>query len=67
MHARQLYTIEDECVKIPKNCMHAISRRDARGKVIIMDMVVGHDKSNTKHLETQVNFDPFIIYDGQWG
>jgi len=53
---------DDECVKILKNCMQAISPRDAGGKVIIIDMVVGHDeKSNIKHLETQVMFDLFIM------
>ena len=32
------------------------------GKVIIMNMVVGHDeKSDTKHLGTQVMFDLFIM------
>ncbi|OEL16668.1 O-methyltransferase ZRP4, partial [Dichanthelium oligosanthes] len=44
-----------------KNCMQAISPRDAGGKVIIMDMVVGYGPSNIKHLETQVMFDLFIM------
>nr|APY20202.1 BX14 [Zea mays subsp. mays] len=48
---------DDECIKILKNCKQAISPRDAGGKVIIMDVVVGHGQSNMKRLETQVMFD----------
>jgi hypothetical protein len=48
---------DDECIKILKNCKQAISPRDAGGKVIIMDVVVGYGQSNMKRLETQVMFD----------
>ncbi|XP_066328926.1 5-pentadecatrienyl resorcinol O-methyltransferase-like [Miscanthus floridulus] len=55
---------DDECVKILKSCMQAISPRDAGGKVIVMDVVLGlghDDKSNIKRLETQVMFDLFVM------
>ncbi|AQL05850.1 5-pentadecatrienyl resorcinol O-methyltransferase [Zea mays] len=52
---------DDECVKILKNCRQAISPRDAGGKVIILDMVVGYGQPNITHLETQVMFDLYIM------
>ncbi|CAL4902272.1 unnamed protein product [Urochloa decumbens] len=51
-----------DCVKILKNCKKAIPPRDAGGKVIILDMVVGAGPSNIKHKETQVMFDLFIMF-----
>ncbi|KAL6609661.1 hypothetical protein ACP70R_039631 [Stipagrostis hirtigluma subsp. patula] len=54
---------DTECVKIIKNCKKAIPPKDAGGKVIILDMVVGAgSSSNLKHQETQVLFDIFIMY-----
>jgi hypothetical protein len=50
-----------DCIKILKNCKKAIPSRDAGGKVIIVDMVVGGQSSNNKHKETQVLFDLFIM------
>nr|ACF84530.1 unknown [Zea mays] len=50
-----------DCIKILKNCKKAIPSRDAGGKVIIVDMVVGGQSSNIKHKETQVLFDLFIM------
>uniref|UniRef100_A0A0A8YPL8 O-methyltransferase C-terminal domain-containing protein n=1 Tax=Arundo donax TaxID=35708 RepID=A0A0A8YPL8_ARUDO len=52
---------DDECVKILKNCKQAIPPRDAGGKVIILDMVLGSGKSDIKHLETQVLYDLLIM------
>lgn len=52
---------DDNCVKILKKCKQAISPRDAGGKVIILDMVVGYGEPNIKHLETQVMFDLYIM------
>ncbi|WVZ99243.1 hypothetical protein U9M48_044571 [Paspalum notatum var. saurae] len=58
-----LHDWEDaDCVKILKNCKKAIPPRDAGGKVIILDMVVGDEPSNIKHKETQVIFDLFIMF-----
>jgi uncharacterized protein (UPF0335 family) len=44
-----------------KNCKQAISPRDAGGKVIILDVVVGYKQSNIKHQETQVMFDLYMM------
>ncbi|CAN6284452.1 unnamed protein product [Urochloa humidicola] len=52
---------DDECVKILKNCKQAIPPRDAGGKIIIIDMVVGSEPSDIKHLETQVLYDISIM------
>uniref|UniRef100_A0A804LL45 O-methyltransferase ZRP4 n=1 Tax=Zea mays TaxID=4577 RepID=A0A804LL45_MAIZE len=52
---------DDECVKILKNCKQAIPPRDAGGKVIILDVVVGYKQSNIKHQETQVMFDLYMM------
>ena len=51
-----------DCIKILKNCKKAIPPRDAGGKVIILDMVIGGQSSNIKHKETQVLFDLFIMF-----
>lgn len=51
-----------DCVKILRNCKDAIPPRDAGGKVIILDMVVGGESANVKHKETQVLFDLFIMF-----
>nr|TKV94009.1 hypothetical protein SEVIR_9G267900v2 [Setaria viridis] len=45
---------DDECINILKNCKQAIPSRDAGGKVIIIDIVVGSKSSDVKLLETQV-------------
>ncbi|OEL28429.1 5-pentadecatrienyl resorcinol O-methyltransferase [Dichanthelium oligosanthes] len=45
---------DDECIRILKNCKQAIPSKDAGGKVIIIDMVVGSKSSDVKLLETQV-------------
>ncbi|WVZ99142.1 hypothetical protein U9M48_044485 [Paspalum notatum var. saurae] len=50
-----------DCVKILKNCKKAISPRDAGGKVIVLDIVIGDEPSSIKHKETQVLFDLFIM------
>jgi hypothetical protein len=52
---------DDECVKILKNCKQAIPPRDAGGKIIIIDMVVGSEPSDIKHAETQVLFDLMMM------
>lgn len=50
-----------DCVKILKNCKKAIPPRDAGGKVIIVDMVVGAGPPDLKHRETQVLYDLFLM------
>ncbi|OEL36059.1 5-pentadecatrienyl resorcinol O-methyltransferase [Dichanthelium oligosanthes] len=52
---------DDECVKILKNCKQAIPPRDAGGKIIIIDMVVGSGPSDIKLVETQVLYDLLIM------
>ncbi|CAN6299412.1 unnamed protein product [Urochloa humidicola] len=56
---------DNECIKIMikilKNCKQAIPSRDAGGKVIIIDMVVGSTPSDIKLLETQVLCDLDIM------
>ncbi|TVU39856.1 hypothetical protein EJB05_13299, partial [Eragrostis curvula] len=52
---------DTDCIKILKNCKKAIPPRDAGGKVIILDMVVGVGSANEKLKETQVLFDLFIM------
>ncbi|KAL6609663.1 hypothetical protein ACP70R_039632 [Stipagrostis hirtigluma subsp. patula] len=52
---------DDDCVKILKNCRKAIPPREAGGKVIIMDIVVGTEPSDLKHREMQVLFDLYIM------
>ncbi|TVU25719.1 hypothetical protein EJB05_28224, partial [Eragrostis curvula] len=51
---------DSECVKILKNCKNAIPPRDAGGKVIIVDAVIGASPSNLKLTETHVLYDLFI-------
>ncbi|KAL5203279.1 hypothetical protein ABZP36_014231 [Zizania latifolia] len=52
---------DDECVKILKNCKKAIPSRDAGGKVIIIDIVLGAGPSDSKHKELQALFDLYIM------
>ena len=44
---------DDKCIKLLKNCKQAIPSRDAGGKVIIIDIVVGSSPSDVKILETK--------------
>ncbi|KAF8722837.1 hypothetical protein HU200_021966 [Digitaria exilis] len=52
---------DDKCIKILKNCKLAIPSRDAGGKIIIIDIVVGSNLSDTKLLEAQVLCDLEIM------
>ena len=55
---------DDKCIKLLKNCKQAIPSRDAGGKVIIIDIVVGSSPSDNKLLETQVLWDLYIMQIG---
>jgi hypothetical protein len=44
-----------------KNCKEAIPPRDAGGKVIIVDMVVGFGPNETVTRETQILYNLFIM------
>jgi hypothetical protein len=53
---------DDECIKLLKRCKQAIPPRDAGGKVIIIDMVLGSGPADdVKHKETQVLFDLLMM------
>ncbi|EMS45261.1 O-methyltransferase ZRP4 [Triticum urartu] len=55
---------DDECVKILRRCKEAIPSREAGGKVIIINMVVGFEKSkgnSTKKEEAQALYDLFLM------
>uniref|UniRef100_A0ACD5T8J6 Uncharacterized protein n=1 Tax=Avena sativa TaxID=4498 RepID=A0ACD5T8J6_AVESA len=55
---------DDECVKILRRCKEAIPSRDAGGKVIIINMVVGSESSNQgndRKEEAQVLYDLFLM------
>ncbi|GMH07281.1 hypothetical protein Nepgr_009121 [Nepenthes gracilis] len=48
---------DEECVKILKQCKEAIMNSDKGGRVIIIDIVIGHQTEDYKSLETQLLFD----------
>jgi hypothetical protein len=55
---------DDECVKILRRCREAIPSKDAGGKVIIINMVVGSGTSklaDTLKEEAQVLYDLFLM------
>ncbi|KAF6991100.1 hypothetical protein CFC21_008218 [Triticum aestivum] len=52
---------DEDCVKLLKNCKAAIPPKDAGGKVIIVDMVVGSGPNDIVARETQVLYDLFIM------
>ncbi|CAN6242006.1 unnamed protein product [Urochloa humidicola] len=55
---------DEDCVKILKNCKQAIPPKDAGGKVIIIDMVVGYGSQDIKYIETQVLYDLLLMFIG---
>ncbi|KAF8665196.1 hypothetical protein HU200_054149 [Digitaria exilis] len=52
----------EECVKILKNCKKAIPQREAGGKVIIINIVIGAGPSDLKHKEMQAMFDVYMMF-----
>jgi len=48
-------------VKILKSCRKAIPPREAGGKVIIINMVIGAGPSDLKHKEMQAMFDVLCL------
>uniref|UniRef100_A0A0E0L9V0 O-methyltransferase domain-containing protein n=1 Tax=Oryza punctata TaxID=4537 RepID=A0A0E0L9V0_ORYPU len=52
---------DDDCVKILRQCKKAIPTRDAGGKVIIINTVVGHGPNDVAVRETQVLYDMYIM------
>ncbi|KAL6660532.1 hypothetical protein ACP70R_001567 [Stipagrostis hirtigluma subsp. patula] len=51
----------EDCVKILKNCRKAIPSRDAGGKVIIINIVVGAGPSDLRHKEMQAMYDMYMM------
>ncbi|KAJ1685485.1 hypothetical protein LUZ63_016875 [Rhynchospora breviuscula] len=51
---------DEDCIKILQRCKEAISPRDAGGKVIIVDAVVG-SVSSTTYRESQLLFDMMMM------
>ncbi|RDX68754.1 putative O-methyltransferase 3, partial [Mucuna pruriens] len=47
---------DEECSKILKNCKEAITSKD-KGKVIIIDMVIGNEKGDSELDETKLFYD----------
>ncbi|KAL2483370.1 O-methyltransferase family protein [Forsythia ovata] len=54
---------DENCIKILNKCKEAISSKDERGKVIIIEMVVGNQKGDHKAMETQLFFDMLMMVD----
>ncbi|XP_057450654.1 trans-resveratrol di-O-methyltransferase-like [Lotus japonicus] len=48
---------DEECMKILKNCKEAISKKGKRGKVIIIDVVIGNEKGDSESIETKLFYD----------
>ncbi|KAI7749345.1 hypothetical protein M8C21_032951 [Ambrosia artemisiifolia] len=48
---------DEECAQILKRCKEAISSKDNKGKLIIIDMVVMNEEPGNKTLETQLRCD----------
>ncbi|CAL4954268.1 unnamed protein product [Urochloa decumbens] len=55
---------DDNCIKILKVCKEAIPARDAGGKVIIVNMVVGYGTPDTAVREAQVLVDLYLMRAG---
>ncbi|TVU31390.1 hypothetical protein EJB05_23074, partial [Eragrostis curvula] len=54
---------DEDCIKILRRCKDAIPARDAGGKIIVIDMVVGSAESQENvSKETQALFDIFVMY-----
>ncbi|KAL0560097.1 hypothetical protein IC582_000491 [Cucumis melo] len=51
---------DEECVKILKKCKEAINRNEKKGKVMVIDMVVGNNKTDAS-IETQLFFDMMVM------
>ncbi|XP_047045402.1 O-methyltransferase ZRP4-like isoform X2 [Lolium rigidum] len=53
---------DEKCVQILKSCRKAIPPREAGGKVIIVDIVVGAGHSGKKHKEVHALLDLYIMF-----
>jgi hypothetical protein len=52
---------DEDSVKILRQCKRAIPARDAGGKVIIVNCVLGYGAQDSVAMETQVLFDVYMM------
>ncbi|KAL6616079.1 hypothetical protein ACP70R_038349 [Stipagrostis hirtigluma subsp. patula] len=52
---------DEECVRILRRCREAIPAREAGGRVIVMDLVVGSSPADVKATETQLLWDVMMM------
>ncbi|XP_023554524.1 probable O-methyltransferase 3 [Cucurbita pepo subsp. pepo] len=52
---------DEECVKILKKCKEAIRSNGKKGKVIVIDMVVGNNKRDDTFIQAQLFFDMLMM------
>ncbi|OEL17559.1 O-methyltransferase ZRP4 [Dichanthelium oligosanthes] len=52
---------DDDCVKILRRCKKAIPAREAGGKVIIVNCVLGYGAQDSAVMETQILFDVYMM------
>ena len=51
---------DEECLKILKRCKEAIANKD-KGKVIIIDVVIGNEKGDSELDQTKLFYDIEIV------
>ncbi|XP_015693527.1 acetylserotonin O-methyltransferase 1-like [Oryza brachyantha] len=52
---------DEDCVKMLRQCKKAIATRDAGGKVVIINVVVGQGANDVAIRETQVLYDMYVM------
>jgi hypothetical protein len=52
---------DEQCVRILQRCREAIPEREAGGRVIVMDLVVGSSPEDAKATETQLLWDVMMM------
>ncbi|KAG6572269.1 putative O-methyltransferase 3, partial [Cucurbita argyrosperma subsp. sororia] len=52
---------DEECVEILKKCKEAIRSNGKKGKVMVIDMVVGDEKREDTFIQTQLLFDMLMM------
>ncbi|TVU13520.1 hypothetical protein EJB05_40646 [Eragrostis curvula] len=53
---------DEDCIKILQRCKEAIPARNAGGKVIIIDLVIGSNQGNRKISEMEATQNMFMMY-----
>lgn len=52
---------DEECVRILRRCREAVPAREAGGRVILMDLVVGSSPADARATETQLLWDVMMM------